>query len=87
MNVEVLIYLLHCIIFQILLIYFIENSEMKRYPSLQHGHEKKWAHKTFNKEDIKTFTIKVVDDPRILNIILYLRLPANTYSINELVAL
>jgi len=38
-------------------------------------------------EDIGTFTIKAVDDPRTLNKILYLRLPANTYSINELVAL
>jgi len=38
-------------------------------------------------EDIGTFTIKAADDPRTLNKILYLRLPANTYSINELVAL
>jgi len=38
-------------------------------------------------EDIGTFTIKAVDDPRTLNKILYLRLPANTFSLNELVAL
>jgi len=38
-------------------------------------------------EDVGTFTIKAVADPRTLNKILYLRLPANTYSINELVAL
>ncbi|GLJ19421.1 hypothetical protein SUGI_0350340 [Cryptomeria japonica] len=38
-------------------------------------------------EDIGTFTIKAVDDPRTLNKTLYLRLPANIYSTNELVAL
>ncbi|KAH9319829.1 hypothetical protein KI387_021598, partial [Taxus chinensis] len=38
-------------------------------------------------EDIGTFTIKAVDDPRTLNKTLYLRLPANTYSFNDLVAL
>ncbi|GLJ19323.1 hypothetical protein SUGI_0347910 [Cryptomeria japonica] len=38
-------------------------------------------------EDVGTFTIKSVDDPRTLNKILYLRLPANTLSYNELVAL
>jgi len=38
-------------------------------------------------EDIGTFTIKAVDDPKTLNKTLYLRLPANTLSFNELVAL
>ncbi|KAH9319891.1 hypothetical protein KI387_021660, partial [Taxus chinensis] len=38
-------------------------------------------------EDVGTFTIKSVDDPRALNKILYMRLPANTLSSNELVAL
>jgi len=38
-------------------------------------------------EDIGTFTIKTVDDPRTLNKTVYLRLPANTYSFNEMVAL
>nr|ABK23528.1 unknown [Picea sitchensis] len=38
-------------------------------------------------EDIGTFTIKAVDDPRTLNKTLYLRLPANTLSFNDLVAL
>ena len=38
-------------------------------------------------EDIGTFAIKAVDDPRTLNKTLYLRLSANTYSFNELVAL
>lgn len=42
----------------------------------------------FNKEeDIGTYTIKAVDDPRTLNKILYIRPPANTISFNELVAL
>lgn len=42
----------------------------------------------FNKEeDIGTYTIKAVDDPRTLNKILYIRPPANTFSFNELVAL
>ncbi|XP_056160346.1 phenylcoumaran benzylic ether reductase POP1-like [Syzygium oleosum] len=42
----------------------------------------------FNKEeDIGTYTIKAVDDPRTLNKILYIRPPANTYSFNELVSL
>ncbi|XP_030447115.1 phenylcoumaran benzylic ether reductase Betv6 [Syzygium oleosum] len=42
----------------------------------------------FNKEeDIGTYTIKAVDDPRTLNKILYLRPPKNIYSFNELVAL
>ncbi|KAH9294326.1 hypothetical protein KI387_040473, partial [Taxus chinensis] len=35
-------------------------------------------------EDIGTFTIKAVGDPRTLNKKLYLRLPANTYSFNDL---
>ncbi|KAH9325404.1 hypothetical protein KI387_005582, partial [Taxus chinensis] len=35
-------------------------------------------------EDIGTFTIKAVADPRTLNKKLYLRLPANTYSLNDL---
>ena len=37
--------------------------------------------------DIGTYTIKAVDDPRTLNKILYLRPPANTLSLNELVSL
>ncbi|KAL6011355.1 Phenylcoumaran benzylic ether reductase Betv6 [Asimina triloba] len=38
-------------------------------------------------EDIGTYTIKAVDDPRTLNKILYLRPPANIYSMNDLVSL
>ncbi|GLU02891.1 hypothetical protein SLE2022_201240 [Rubroshorea leprosula] len=42
----------------------------------------------FNKEeDIATYTIKAVDDPRTLNKILYIRPPLNTYSFNDLVPL
>ncbi|KAJ1384958.1 NmrA-like domain [Sesbania bispinosa] len=42
----------------------------------------------FNEEeDIGTYTIRAVDDPRTLNKVLYLRLPNNIYSVNELVAL
>ncbi|TKY75401.1 Isoflavone reductase protein [Spatholobus suberectus] len=42
----------------------------------------------FNKEDdIATYTINSVDDPRTLNKILYVRPPANTLSFNELVTL
>ncbi|KAG2319040.1 hypothetical protein Bca4012_054697 [Brassica carinata] len=42
----------------------------------------------FNKEeDIGTYTIKAVDDPRTLNKILYVRPPMNTYSFNDLVSL
>lgn len=42
----------------------------------------------FNKEeDIATYTIKAVDDPRTLNKILYIRPPGNTYSFNDLVSL
>lgn len=40
-----------------------------------------------HEEDIATYTIEAVDDPRTLNKILYLRPPANIYSINELVSL
>lgn len=40
-----------------------------------------------NEEDVATFTIKVVDDPRTLNKILYLRPPGNILSQNELVSL
>ncbi|CAN6201591.1 unnamed protein product [Urochloa humidicola] len=36
-------------------------------------------------EDIGTYTIKAVDDPRILNKILYMRPPSNILSYNELV--
>ncbi|KAK6938837.1 NmrA-like domain [Dillenia turbinata] len=38
-------------------------------------------------EDIGTWTIKAVDDPRTLNKTLCLRPPSNMYSMNELVAL
>nr|UYQ90946.1 isoflavone reductase-like protein [Platanus x hispanica] len=42
----------------------------------------------FNKEDdIGTYTIKAVDDPRTLNKVLYLKPPGNIYSFNELVSL
>ncbi|KAJ6716784.1 PHENYLCOUMARAN BENZYLIC ETHER REDUCTASE 1 [Salix koriyanagi] len=42
----------------------------------------------FNKEDdIATYTIKAVDDPRALKKILYIRPPANTISFNDLVSL
>ncbi|CAN6687471.1 unnamed protein product [Malus baccata var. baccata] len=42
----------------------------------------------FNKEDdIGTYTIRAVDDPRTLNKVLYIRPPANTISFNELVSL
>ncbi|TKY67565.1 Isoflavone reductase-like [Spatholobus suberectus] len=38
-------------------------------------------------EDIATYTIRTVDDPRTLNKILYIRPPANTLSYNDLVSL
>ncbi|KAK4437756.1 Phenylcoumaran benzylic ether reductase POP1 [Sesamum alatum] len=38
-------------------------------------------------EDIATYTIKAVDDPRTLNKILYIRPPANAISMNDLVSL
>ncbi|KAJ8763543.1 hypothetical protein K2173_002426 [Erythroxylum novogranatense] len=42
----------------------------------------------FNKEeDVGTYTIRAVDDPRTLNKILYLRPPGNIYSFNDLVSL
>ncbi|XP_061958193.1 phenylcoumaran benzylic ether reductase POP1 [Populus nigra] len=42
----------------------------------------------FNKEDdIATYTIKAVDDPRTLNKILYIKPPANSISFNDLVSL
>jgi len=42
----------------------------------------------FNVEnDIGTYTIRAVDDPRALNKILYIRPPANTISFNDLVSL
>lgn len=42
----------------------------------------------YNKEeDIGTYTIKAIDDVRTLNKILYIRPPANTYSMNELVSM
>ncbi|XP_027354298.1 isoflavone reductase homolog PCBER-like isoform X2 [Abrus precatorius] len=46
------------------------------------------AKAVFNKEeDIATYTIKAVDDPRTLNKSLYVRPPANTLSFNDLVSL
>lgn len=43
---------------------------------------------TFVKEeDIATYTIKAVDDPRTLNKVMYMRPHANTLSFNELVSL
>lgn len=42
----------------------------------------------FNKEDdIGTYTIRAVDDPRTLNKILYIKPPKNIYSFNELISL
>nr|DAD21617.1 TPA_asm: hypothetical protein HUJ06_023080 [Nelumbo nucifera] len=42
----------------------------------------------FNKEeDIGTYTIRAVDDPRTLNKILYLRPAGNIYSFNDIVSL
>ncbi|XP_043709989.1 phenylcoumaran benzylic ether reductase Betv6-like [Telopea speciosissima] len=38
-------------------------------------------------EDIATFTIKAVEDPRTLNKILYIRSSSNIYSFNDLVSL
>lgn len=40
-----------------------------------------------NEDDIGTYTIKAVDDPRTLNKILHLRPAQNTLSQNELIAL
>ncbi|KAG8377813.1 hypothetical protein BUALT_Bualt08G0072700 [Buddleja alternifolia] len=46
------------------------------------------AKAVFNHEqDIGTYTIKAVDDPRTLNKTLYIKPPKNIYSFNELVAL
>ncbi|GAB4853884.1 hypothetical protein Ancab_018092 [Ancistrocladus abbreviatus] len=42
----------------------------------------------FNKEeDVATYTIRTIDDPRTLNKILYIRPADNIYSLNELVLL
>ncbi|KAL5790933.1 hypothetical protein ACOSQ2_005821 [Xanthoceras sorbifolium] len=38
-------------------------------------------------DDIATYTIKAVDDPRTLNKIIYIRPPGNIYSFNDLVSL
>ncbi|KAH9656732.1 Phenylcoumaran benzylic ether reductase 1 [Citrus sinensis] len=38
-------------------------------------------------DDIGTYTIKAVDDPRTLNKILYIKPPGNIYSFNDLVSL
>ena len=38
-------------------------------------------------EDIATYTIRAVDDPRTVNMVFYMKPPANFYSYNELVAL
>ncbi|XP_050240931.1 phenylcoumaran benzylic ether reductase POP1-like [Quercus robur] len=38
-------------------------------------------------EDIATYTIKAVDDPRTLNKVLHVRPPANILSFNEIVSL
>lgn len=38
-------------------------------------------------EDIATYTIKAVEDPRTLNKILYMRPPANILSFNEIVSI
>jgi len=47
-----------------------------------------WSTAVFNKEDdIATYTIKAVDDPRTSNKILYIKPPANTISFNDLVSL
>jgi hypothetical protein len=38
-------------------------------------------------DDVGTYTIKAVDDPRTLNKTMYLRPPSNTLTHNELVSL
>lgn len=40
-----------------------------------------------DEDDIGTYTIKAVDDPRTLNKILYMRPPNNSLSQNELISL
>ncbi|KAJ3675540.1 hypothetical protein LUZ60_004582 [Juncus effusus] len=40
-----------------------------------------------NEQDVSTYTIKAVDDPRTLNKILYARPPENFFSLNQLVSL
>nr|POE78290.1 isoflavone reductase-like protein [Quercus suber] len=40
-----------------------------------------------SKEDIATYTIEAVDDPRTLNKVLHIRSPANILSFNEIVSL
>ncbi|KAK7367367.1 hypothetical protein VNO80_09379 [Phaseolus coccineus] len=40
-----------------------------------------------SEEDVGTYTIKAVDDPRTLNKTLYMKLPANVLSFNQLVSL
>lgn len=42
----------------------------------------------YNKEeDIATYTIQAVDDPKTLNKLLYIRSPANSISMNDLTTL
>jgi hypothetical protein len=38
-------------------------------------------------EDIANYTMRIVDDPRTLNKILYMRPPANIVSHNELISM
>ena len=38
-------------------------------------------------EDVATYTIKAVDDPRTLNKVLHLKPPANVLTFNEVVSL
>lgn len=40
-----------------------------------------------SEEDVGTYTIKAVDDPRTLNKTLYLRPPANVLTFNQVVSL
>jgi len=40
-----------------------------------------------SEEDVGTYTIKAVEDPRTLNKILYLRPPANVLTYNQLLSL
>ncbi|KAI6707439.1 hypothetical protein NL676_010401 [Syzygium grande] len=61
----------------------ITLPKIKQHPWFLKNSPKELIEVAFSKEDISTYTIDAVDDPRTLNKILYVKPPANVYSFDD----
>ncbi|KAI4327623.1 hypothetical protein L6164_020061 [Bauhinia variegata] len=66
--------------------YFLPNLGQLNAKALLGGTRSSFKAMEMSKEDIASYAIKAVDDPRTLNKSLYIRPPANVLTFNELVS-